>query len=78
MYQCGMLNSVCCKVMTWTSSCLSTRAQLKAWPVVFGLASATTLPVQAPTVGMNGRPIVRPLNHWWFFMISILVLPGGA
>ena len=46
--------------------------------VARGLASATTLPVQAPTVGMKGRPIVRPLNHWWFFMISILVLPGGA
>ena len=45
---------------------------------VFGLASATTFPVQAPTVGMNGRPIVRPLNHWWLFMISTLVSPGGA
>ena len=28
VYQCGMLNSVCWRVMTWTSSCLSTRAQL--------------------------------------------------
>ena len=73
-----MLNSVCCKVMTWTSSCVSTRAQLNGLLVARGLASATTLPVQAPTVGTNGRPIVRPLNHWWFFMISILVRPGGA
>ena len=73
-----MLNSVCCKVMTWVTSWVSTRAQLNGTRVARGLARATTRPVQAPTVGTNGRPIVRPLNHWWFLRISILVLPGGT
>ena len=30
--------------------------------MALGLASATTVPVQAPTVGTNGRQIVRALN----------------
>ena len=46
--------------------------------MALGLARATTRPVQAPTVGTKGSPIVRPLNHWWFLRISILVRPGGA
>ena len=48
--------------MTWTSSCFITRAQLNGLLLVLGLARATTLPVQAPTVGMKGRATVRPLN----------------
>ena len=56
---------------------VSTRAQLNGIRVARGLASATTLPVQAPTVGTNGRPTVRPLNHSWVLRISILVRPGG-
>ena len=55
VYQWGMLNSVCWSVMTWTSSCFITLAQLNGLLLVLGLESATTLPVQAPTVGDEGE-----------------------
>ena len=43
MYQWGMLNSVCWSVMTWTSSCFITRAQLYGVLPVLGLARAMDL-----------------------------------
>ena len=73
-----MLKSVCWSVMTWTTSCFITRAQWNGLGLVRVLASATTLPVQAPTVGMKGKATVRPLNFSWSFMISICVRPGGS
>ena len=64
--------------MTWVNSCLSTRAQLYGFFEFFGLDIATTRPVQAPTVGMNGRATVRPLNHSWSFITSIWVEVGSV
>jgi len=91
--QWGMRFLVRARVTVWVYSCRRTRAQSK-FPIespapppspvssspeaARGTSMAMTFPVQAPTVPIQGRPVVRTPNCSWEGNISIWVGAGSS